>query len=238
MTEIPMPPRPLKPGELVDPTPGARALELLFQTEFAGHPAYIYMVFVTDEAQLPKLYLRMLAGFAQIWQRHHDEHGGPLPPIMPAVFCAVPGGEALPKTFQEALSVHPKAIPGLAELLPDFRLRFSNLLGASNEELETWAPPGVARAILYAIRDVHDPDRLVANLDRWTASLEIAFAKPEGPKMVPELLRFLFEACPGLDPWRLHAKLRARSPRLEGAFMYTYQQMQREARFGAAAAQA
>jgi hypothetical protein len=121
-----------------DPTPDGPA-EMLFSVQMMGCPGYVYLVFVTDHAQMQDMPFRMLTAFVRIWDRHRAEHQdhlghpGPLPLIVASVISTVPGGWTGPLTLHDLCKPHPRGVPGLSEWIPNVSLRVRDLTRTGNE---------------------------------------------------------------------------------------------------------
>jgi predicted transposase/invertase (TIGR01784 family) len=61
--------------------------DLLFAVKIGDVDALLYLLFEHQSTVDPSMPLRMLGYVFEILLQHHKEHGLPLPPVLPFVFC-------------------------------------------------------------------------------------------------------------------------------------------------------
>lgn len=74
------------PWSFTKPSPEEEASDLLFKVNIGGRDALLYLVFEHQSTADPAMPLRMLYYLSEILNRHLEEYGLPLPPVLPYVF--------------------------------------------------------------------------------------------------------------------------------------------------------
>jgi predicted transposase YdaD len=212
--------------------------DLLFSVRIANAPAYIYFLLEhqsTNEEDMP---FRGLVYLVRIWKRHRKrerKHSrkrprGPLPVILTIVISNAEGGWKGPLSFHDLCEPHPASIPGIADLVPQFTLALVDLSRVSNEELVAWALDAFPKAVLFALRDVRDPEKLLRGLEHWGALVAEASRAPSGMDALRQLMRYIALASPRLNIQDFRDKIREYLPTAETELMTIYEQALQEGR--------
>jgi predicted transposase/invertase (TIGR01784 family) len=218
-------------GSFIDPDLADRQSDLLFSVEIRGGRALLYLLLEHQSSNDPDMLLRMLIYSARVLERFRKEHAkDPLPVIVPAVVSHAPGGWTAPRTFHEMFEPDPRAIPGLAELVPSFSLLVEDLAHLSNDDIKARALAVFPTLALWVLRDARDADRLLANLGAWHAAFAEAARTPHGVAALAQLMRYIALVSDDLHLDAFRAKIREQAPEAEQAAMTIAEQMRREGR--------
>ncbi|HET6583164.1 MAG TPA: hypothetical protein VFG69_06950, partial [Nannocystaceae bacterium] len=85
----------------------------------------------------------------------------------------------------------PASLPGLAELVPDFRLAVDDLARASDDDLQARALATFPMLALALLRDGHSESALFTHLEEWAAAFAAVAVAPTGLQAFAKLMRYL-----------------------------------------------
>jgi predicted transposase/invertase (TIGR01784 family) len=114
----------LVPGSFVKTSLKQLHSDLLFSVRIGDRETLLYLLFEHQSTSDPAMPLRLLGYMTEIFKRHHQNHGLPLPPVLPFVFSQGPQTWSVSTQF-EALFELPEDLA--ADLLP-FLPRFQHAL--------------------------------------------------------------------------------------------------------------
>ncbi len=220
-----------EPGSFIDPELADRQSDLLFSARIGDTPALVYLLLEhqsTADASMP---LRMLVYMTRIWERSRSESPQqPLPVILPVVVSHAAGGWTAPLHFRELLATDPSTIPGLADLVPDFRLLVDDLAHVSNDDLRARALQQFPTLALWLLRDSRTAETLLTNLAEWTEAFHDVASASTGLQALTRLLRYVALVVPDLHFDEFRAKLVELAPETETAAMTIAEQLRAEGR--------
>ncbi len=109
------------PWSFTKPSPEEEASDLLFKVNVGGRDALLYLVFEHQSAVDPAMPLRMLYYMSEILNKHLEEHGLPLPPILPFVFYQGTLRWNTSPAFEELFNLPVEVTETLMPYLPKFQ---------------------------------------------------------------------------------------------------------------------
>ncbi len=95
--------------------------DLLFSAKIQGREALLYLLFEHQSTPDPLMSLRLLGYLLEIFQRHRQEHGLPLPPVIPFVLHQGPEVWFVSPHFEDLFDLPPGLEQTLLPYLPKFR---------------------------------------------------------------------------------------------------------------------
>jgi Putative transposase, YhgA-like len=136
--------------------------------------------------------LRMLVYMARIWERCIETSpDAPLPPIVPLVLCHSADGWSAPTRMHDLVRPVPAHVPGLAELVPQFRIVVDDIGAATDIDLRGRALAAFPMLALWLLRDGRRGDAVVEGLQGWADAFLAAAAAPGGIEALHRLIRYL-----------------------------------------------
>lgn len=154
-------------------------------------------------------------------RRSSNKH---LPVILTIVVSNAEFGWNGPLSLRDQYQPHPSSIAGLDSLLPQFRLVLLDLSKVSNDELKNWALAAFPKAALFALRDIHDDQKILQNFEHWAPYAAAAAQTPCGVEALRQLMRYITQSSPDLNIEDFRAKIRQHLPRAENELMSIYEQ--------------
>ncbi len=220
-----------EPGSFIDPELADRQSDLLFSARIGDAPAVIYLLLEHQSAPDPTMPLRMLVYMTRIWERCLSESSqAPLPVVLPVLVSHAAGGWTAPLHFRELLASDPTSIPGLADLVPDFRIIVDDLAHVSNEDLRARALQQFPTLALWLLRDSRTADALLTNLSEWAEAFHAVATANTGLQALSRLLRYVALVVPDLHFQEFRAKLVPLAPETDTAAMTIAEQLRAEGR--------
>jgi hypothetical protein len=221
----------LRPGSFVDEQLDDTHTDLLFSVDAGGTEVLVYVLLEHQSKVDPQMPTRMHEYVVQIWAKFRGDHSTRhQPPVIPIVLSHAPGGWTEPTTLWDFVDPHPTTLPGLAPFVPSFSILVHDFSEWTDDEIKRRVLAAFPRLALWALRDARDPDRLVANLQRWAATLLETAKSPSGMRALAQLVRYVWLV---LDPGRyrqFRATLRQLAPDVEEAVMTILEELREEGR--------
>ena len=179
------------PGSFIDPKLADFHADLLFEVELAGQPGYLYVLVEHQSSNDALMALRVLNYMVQIWMRHADERGPPLPPLICVVVSNTPQGWRAAQTLHDLVAPSPDLIPGLAELVPNVRFIVDDLSQHGDEQLRARALAAFSRLALWLLKTGRSGPHLLASMQGWVPVIEDLLEAPSGAAALAHLLRYV-----------------------------------------------
>ncbi len=152
--------------------------DLLFSAKIQGREALLYLLFEHQSTPDPLMPLRLLGYLLEIFQRHRQDHGLPLPPVVPFVLHQGPEAWSVSPHFEDLFNLPPGLEQTLLPYLPKFRHALLDLSRFDPAAEETDAQMRVILQLLKLARE----QRLIEFFS-WLAADLVMDA------MSPDLLR-------------------------------------------------
>jgi predicted transposase/invertase (TIGR01784 family) len=222
-------------GTFVDPHLRKRQSDLLFSVQLAhgasaGQTVLLYILLEHQSSNDIDMLLRMLEYLVRIWKRHRKSHPGPLPIIVPIVVSHAEGGWGSPTTFHDLFDLHPDAIPGLGELVPNFSLLLRDLTLVDDDELLSFLLLPAASLLLKTLRDSRYHEKLLHGLDKWRTRVREILASPGGREYIEQWLDYVWTVTPDLDFEAFRASILQQLPEAKEVIMTIAEQLHAKGR--------
>ena len=110
----------LEPGSFVKQSLHQAHSDLLFSVEMESSPCYLYMLFEHQTTVDEMMPFRLLNYIIEIMRSHVENHGLPLPPVLPMVFHQGPDRWNVSRCFEDMFDLAPAHAEALLPFLPKF----------------------------------------------------------------------------------------------------------------------
>jgi predicted transposase/invertase (TIGR01784 family) len=111
----------VRPGSFVKSNLQKLHSDLLFSVQIQGREALLYLLFEHQSTVDPAMPLRLLGYLAEIFTAHHEQHGLPLPPVLPFVLHQGPETWTVSTHFEDLFELPQDMAVALAPYLPKFQ---------------------------------------------------------------------------------------------------------------------
>jgi predicted transposase/invertase (TIGR01784 family) len=127
------------PGSFVKTNLQKLHSDLLFSVRIGSRETMLYLLFEHQSTPDPAMPLRLLGYLTEIFTRHHQDHGFPLPPVLPFVFHQGPQTWHLSTHFESLFELPADLAASLLPFLPRFQHALLDLTrrDPANEENDT-----------------------------------------------------------------------------------------------------
>lgn len=109
------------PGSFVKSSLQQVHSDLLFSVRIGTRETLLYLLFEHQSTPDPAMPLRLLGYMTEIFTRHHQSHGFPLPPVLPMVFHQGPDAWNISTAFEDLFELPEETAPALLPFLPRFQ---------------------------------------------------------------------------------------------------------------------
>ena len=195
--------------------------DLLFAANFSGRRTLFYLLFEHQSTPDPVLRLRLLGYILEMLQRHHQNHGLPLPPVLPFVFHQGPEPWHCSTAFEDLFGMPDELAVDLLPFVPQFRHALLDLTrfdpAAQEADLEL-------RMILQLMKLARE--RQLLRFFEWLAGF-VADQIPDS--LLGRMLLYALHADSDLDTEAIHRSLKT-SPELERKVMSVAEKLKAEGR--------
>ena len=110
----------VEPGSFVKQSLHQAHSDLLFSVQAEGVPCFVYLLFEHQTTVDELMPFRLLSYMIEIMRTHVDNHGLPLPPVLPIVFHQGPERWTPSTYFEDLFALPPKIAGALLPFLPKF----------------------------------------------------------------------------------------------------------------------
>jgi hypothetical protein len=187
----------------------------------SGEPALLILLLEHQSTEDPAMPLRGLSYQVQAWERFRRDHQDArwLPPIIAAVISHVPGGWTTSRSLDDMLDPAVMAVPGMAALVPRFSLIIDDLAHASDAALRARSMEAFPTLVLWLLRDVREPVRLLRSFDTWRSTMLELLESSDGIASFKTLVTYLFGVVDPMYHDELRGKLDQLGARARGVTM-------------------
>ena len=194
------------PGSFVKTSLRQVHSDLLFAVAIEGQELLLYLLFEHQSTVDPALRLRLLGYVLEVLVRHHEEHGLPLPPVLPFVFHQGPDAWNVSAAFEDLFELPADLAETLLPFLPKFR---HGLLDLTRFDPATEEDDDRLRVVLQLMKFARQ-QRLLEYF-RWLAG---TLAEPLPDILLARLLLYALHADSNLDVEEIYRSLSS-NPSLE-----------------------
>ncbi|RYD62541.1 MAG: Rpn family recombination-promoting nuclease/putative transposase, partial [Verrucomicrobiaceae bacterium] len=124
----------LVPGSFVKSSLRQAHSDLLFSVQMGGRQTLLYLLFEHQSTPDPAMPLRALVYVVEILNKHMEDHGLPLPAVLPFVFYQGPKAWTLSPDFEDLFDLPDDLKELLLPYLPKFRHALLDLTGIDPTE--------------------------------------------------------------------------------------------------------
>jgi hypothetical protein len=152
----------------------------------------IYLLLEHQSTADPRMPLRMLGYMMRIWERClADTPSASLPAIVAVVVAHGGYVDRMPMRMHELVHPEPATIPGLAELVPAFRIIVDDIGAATDAQLRGRALAAFPMLALWLLRDARRGDVLLRRLHAWADAFRAVARAPGGIAAMHRLMRYV-----------------------------------------------
>lgn len=209
------------PASFVKSQLGQLHSDLLFSLHLGEGRCLLYLLFEHQSTVDPSMPLRILGYLSEILQRHHHDHGLPLPPVIPFVFHQGPDRWSVPLSFEDIFELPETAAEDLLTFLPRFR---HALLDLSTFDPDSEEDDLVLRVVLQLMKLARTREML--RYFRWLAALTVDHL-PES--LLKRVLLYALHADQDLDVEEIYRHLSS-NPELQREAMSVAEKLKAEGR--------
>jgi hypothetical protein len=177
---------------------------LLYRARLSGREALLYVLFEHQRKAEALVVLRVLRYMVRALEEHVRRVGDalPLPVVLPIVLHHSDSGWTAPTHLHGLFDPELLAVPGIRELVPEFRFLLDDISRVSNAELRrrvAGGGPEFVSVVLWAMRagrQAHVAEELL----EWVESLRRIFEANHPEDAFAEILRYLCRVNENLTP--------------------------------------
>ena len=212
-----------------------RASDLIFQVEYAGADALVYLLFEHQSSQDPMMGYRMLRYMAALWDTWRTKHkkARRLPVILPVVMYHGRKPWKAPRSFHDLLTEPEGSLGELAPFVPSFSYIVDDLVAQPIEVLLERKAAAAVQVALLCLKRARESADFVGELERVEPTMRELMAAPNGLAAFSVVMRYTFVVAEATAE-RLEAYARALGAEALEAYMTGAQQLMEEGRFAEA----
>lgn len=198
--------------------------DLLYSVNCAGRDMFLYLLFEHQTSVDPQMPLRLLDYICKVLLKHAQEHGLPLPPVIPFVLHQGPERWTVSPEFADLFDLPPALRDVLLPCLPKFRHELFDLTQHDPASEEAHALMRVILNLMKAARE----QRLMEFFE-WLGKSDAAVVLVRDHELLRFCLVYAWNANADLDVEEVSRHL-LRQPELNETMMTTAQRLRKEGR--------
>src|SRR5690606_13164984 len=170
------------PDTFIRPAFAKTQADLLFRVKIAGREARIYVVFEHKSDAKPETLVQVGGYVMDVLSRYFEQQGKlPAPVVIPVVLHHSEHGWTVAQRFHELFDEAVRAIPGVREHVPDFRIALDDVSQVDDAALRARAQDAATLIVpltLWALRDGRRGDAILVALRYWAQVIAILWQIP------------------------------------------------------------
>lgn len=216
-------------GTMVEEDLRGRASDLIFQVEYAGADALVYLLFEHQSSQDPMMGYRMLRYMAALWDTWRSKHkkARRLPVILPVVMYHGRKPWKAPRSFHDLLTEAEGSLGELAPFVPSFSYIVDDLAAQPTEVLLERKAAAAVQVALLCLKRARESADFVGELERVEPIMRELMAAPNGLAAFSVVMRYT-SVVAETTAERLEAYARALGAEALEAYMTGAQQLMDE----------
>ena len=185
-----------QPDSFIDEALRARYSDLLYKVQFAGRPAFVYVLFEHMSTSEPLMPFRVLRYKTDIWSRYitaSDEQVTALPPIASLVVHHSDSGWRGATRMLDIYDLPDELRESFAPYLPDFRFVLDDLSHQSDDDLRARALSALVTLVLWALARARGSADIQADLAGVVDLVRRVVDSERGVEALVLILRYILE---------------------------------------------
>lgn len=209
------------PGSFIKSSLQQVHTDLLFSVRIGARETLLYLLFEHQSSPDPTMPLRLLGYLTEIFNQHYQNHGFPLPPVLPFVFHQGPESWNISTAFEDLFKLPPEVSSSLLPFLPKFSYA---LLDLTRFDPATGENDSHLRAIILLMKLARQKELL--GFFQWLANYSAADLPDH---LLGRMLLYALHTDSNLDAEQIYHTL-STNPELEKNAMSVAEKLRAEGR--------